>query len=276
MRIHVRHVTTYTYDTPVNSVIQLLRLTPRNHHGQTVRKWRIDLDCDGQLKVSEDAFGNTVHTLSMTGPVTALTIAADGEVDTHDTNGVVRGAVERFPPGLYLRDTELTRPSAELLAYAKSLEASDMLSTLHNLLLRIHKDMRFDKTPTVATTTAAESFALKSGVCQDLTHIFLSCARALKIPARYVGGYLWRNDGDATQQQEAGHAWAEAYVPDLGWVAFDPANGISSTEAHVRVAVGLDYLGAAPVRGSRTGGPTERLDVAVSIAQHQIATTQNQ
>ncbi len=276
MRIHLRHVTTYTYDTPAQSVIQLLRLTPRNYQGQTVRKWRIDLDCDGQLKVSEDAFGNTVHTLSLNGPVSTLTVSADGELDTIDTNGVIRGAVERFPPGLYLRDTDLTRPSPELLAYAKSMESTDMLSTLHNLLLRIYKDMRFDKTPTQATTTAAEAFALKSGVCQDLTHIFLSCARAVQIPARYVGGYLWRNDGDASQQQEAGHAWAEAYVPDLGWVAFDPANGISATDAHVRVAIGLDYLGAAPVRGSRTGGPNERLDVAVSIAQNQVLMTQNQ
>ncbi|MBL8629830.1 MAG: transglutaminase family protein [Rhodospirillaceae bacterium] len=269
MRIHVRHVTTYTYDTPAHSITQLLRLTPRNHQGQTVRKWRIDLDCDGQLKASEDAFGNTVHTLSLAGPVGALTVAADGELDTLDTNGIVRGAVERFPVGLYLRETDLTKPSAELIEYAKALEGPDILTTLHNVLARIYRDMRFDKTPTQATTTAAEAFALKSGVCQDLTHIFLACARTLKIPARYVGGYLWRADGDARQQQEAGHAWAEAYVPDLGWVGFDPANGISAMAAHVRVAIGLDYLGAAPVRGSRTGGPGERLDVAVSIAQNQ-------
>ena len=72
------------------------------------------------------------------------------------------------------------------------------------------------------------------------------------MPARYVGGYLKRSDG--VVGQEAGHAWAEAFVPDLGWVAFDPTNGISATDAHVRVSVGLDYLGAAPVRGTRHGG----------------------
>ena len=94
-------------------------------------------------------------------------------------------------------------------------------------------------------------------MCQDLSHIFIAAARSLGIPARYVGGYFHRNDG--VIEQDAGHAWAEAFVPDLGWVAFDTANGISATDAHVRVAVGLDYLGAAPVRGMRYGGGGETL-----------------
>ena len=92
-------------------------------------------------------------------------------------------------------------------------------------------------------------------MCQDLSHIFIAAARSLGVPARYIGGHFHRNDG--VTEQEAGHAWAEAFVPDLGWVAFDPTNGISATDAHVRVAVGLDYLGAAPVRGTRQGGGAE-------------------
>ena len=93
-------------------------------------------------------------------------------------------------------------------------------------------------------------------MCQDLTHIFIAAARSLAIPARYIGGHFHRADG--VTEQEAGHAWAEAFVPDLGWVAFDPANGICATDAHVRVAVGLDYLGAAPVRGSAMAAATRR------------------
>ena len=88
--------------------------------------------------------------------------------------------------------------------------------------------MAFDDTPTQATTTAAEAFALKRGVCQDLTHIFIAAARSIAIPARYIGGHFHRADG--VTEQEAGHAWAEAFVPDLGWVAFDAANGICATE----------------------------------------------
>jgi transglutaminase-like putative cysteine protease len=120
---------------------------------------------------------------------------------------------------------------------------------------RLNEKMAFDADPTHAATTAAEAFALKRGVCQDITHVFIAATRILGIPARYVGGYFRRGDG--ITEQEAGHAWAEACVPELGWVAFDAANGICGTDAHVRVAVGLDYLGAAPLRGARYGGRTK-------------------
>ncbi len=100
---------------------------------------------------------------------------------------------------------------------------------------------------------------------QDLTHIFIAAARQLGVPARYVGGYFHRADG--VTNQDAGHAWAEAHVRTLGWIAFDPANGICATEAHVRVAVGLDYLGAAPVRGARRGGGAESMQVQVRVDQ---------
>jgi transglutaminase-like putative cysteine protease len=84
-------------------------------------------------------------------------------------------------------------------------------------------------------------------------------------PARYVSGHLARDDGQI--DQEAAHAWCEAYVQDLGWVGFDPANGICPSQSHVRVAIGLDYLGAAPVRGSRYGGGGEQLDVRLRVTQ---------
>jgi transglutaminase-like putative cysteine protease len=102
-------------------------------------------------------------------------------------------------------------------------------------------------------------------VCQDYAHIFITCARSGGVPARFVSGHFFRSDG--TVNQAAGHAWAEAYVPDLGWIGFDAANGICTTDAHARVAVGLDYLGAAPVRGTRYGGGTETLTVAVKVEQ---------
>ena len=95
----------------------------------------------------------------------------------------------------------------------------------------------------------------------------VAAARQLGIPARYVGGHFYRVDG--VTAQDAGHAWVEAYVENLGWVGFDPTNGIGTTEAHVRVAIGLDYLGAAPVRGTRFGGSGETLQVAVHVDQAQ-------
>ncbi len=268
MHIRISHLTRYRYGTPATSVIQILRLTPRNHDGQYVSRWRIDVSADCRLDAHEDAFGNITHSFTADGPFTELEVAVEGEVETRDTQGIVRGAVERFPPSLYLRETTLTHPDADIGALASAARADagqDTLKLLHGLLERIHSEMVYDTDPTHVATTAAEAYALKRGVCQDLTHIFIAAARSIGVPARYIGGYFHRNDG--VTEQEAGHAWAEVFVPDLGWVAFDAANGICATDAHVRVAVGLDYLGAAPVRGMRYGGAAETLSVNVQVDQ---------
>jgi len=268
MRIRVVHETVYQYRPPAAGVIQNLRLTPRNHDGQYVLEWRVEISADGRLSEREDAFGNVSHSFSVDGPVDEVRVLVQGQVETQDTQGVVRGAIERFPPSLFLRETPLTQPDPAILSFAQeALNTDDQseLGQLHILLDRIKDEFTYDTDPTHATTTAAEAFALKRGVCQDLAHIFIAAARSLRIPARYIGGYFCRADG--VVQQEAGHAWAEAFVPVLGWVAFDPANGMCATDQHVRVAVGLDYLGAAPVRGSRYGGGTEQLTVAVQVDQ---------
>lgn len=268
MRIRISHLTSYVYGTPATSVIQMLRLTPRNHDGQYVARWRIDVSIDCRLDQHEDAFGNLTHTFSTDGPFSDLAIMVEGEVETRDTQGIVRGTVERFPPSLYLRATALTTPDAGICAFAaasRDAEDGNVLNLLHHMLERLHDDMVYDTDPTQVATTAAQAFALKRGVCQDLTHIFIAAARSLAIPARYVGGYFRRDDG--VDEQGAGHAWAEAFVPELGWVAFDPANGLCATDAHVRVAVGLDYLGAAPLRGTRYGGGGEVMSVKVRVDQ---------
>lgn len=267
MRIHISHATTYHYDTPPTGVTQLLRLTPRNHDGQYVVSWRIDVSENCQLDQHEDAFGNITHVFTVEGPFSELRLTVDGEVETQDTQGVVRGTVERFPPGLYLRETPLTRIDPAIAAFARTSweeGGGDPLKAMHSLTARLHEAMAFESGPTATTTAAPEAFALKRGVCQDFGHIFIAAARSLGVPARYVSGHFHRSDGVTAQQ--AGHAWAEAYVPVLGWVAFDPANEMCATDAHVRVAVGLDYLGAAPVRGTRQGGGAETMQVDVNVA----------
>ena len=268
MRIRIVHRTSYRYDMPATGVIQMLRLTPRNHDSQFVVRWRIDVSADCRLDQHEDAFGNITHVFTADGPLSELLVSVDGDVETYDTGGVVAGAVERFPPSLYLRETPLTQLDPALAAFATQVGqdiGADALKTLHGLMRRLHQEVVYDTNPTQSTTTAAEAFALRRGVCQDLTHIFIAAARSLAIPARYVGGYFHRDDG--ADEQEAGHAWAEAFVPGLGWVAFDAANGLCATDAHVRVAVGLDYLGAAPLRGTRYGGGGEVMSVKVRVDQ---------
>jgi transglutaminase-like putative cysteine protease len=268
MRLRIRHGTVYHYSNAAKGVIQTLRLAPRNHEGQYVTNWRIDVSEDCKLYLHEDAFGNITHNFTAEGTFTELGVHVNGEVETLDTGGIVRGTVERFPPSLYLRETPLTQPDPAILDFAqtvKSAAGDEVLKLLHTMLAHVHSEITYDTDPTKVSTTAIEAFTLKRGVCQDLTHIFISAIRSLGIPARYIGGYFHRID-DALDQ-EAGHAWAEAFVPDLGWVAFDPANGISTTDAHVRVAVGLDYLGVTPIRGTRYGGGTESMAVRVRVAQ---------
>jgi transglutaminase-like putative cysteine protease len=269
MRIRISHATTYRFERPPNLVTQTLRLTPRNHDSQHMVDWRIDVSDDCRLYPHEDAFGNLTHNFTAEGPLTELVVGVEGLVETQDTSGVITGTVEQFPPSLFLRDTLLTTPDGAITAFAEEVRSANgdggTLKVLHALAKAVHRDMTFDVKPTEATTTAGEAFALKRGVCQDLSHVFIACSRILGVPSRYIGGYFFRTDG--VTAQDAGHAWAESYIEGLGWVAFDPTNGISATDAHVRVAVGLDYLGAAPVRGTRIGGGGESLKVAITVDQ---------
>jgi transglutaminase-like putative cysteine protease len=268
MRIRIWHDTIYNYSWPVTGVIQTLRLTPRNTQGQYVMGWRIDVSADCPLSYHVDAFGNVTHTLTADGPLNQLVVHVEGEAEIEDTNGVVKGTVEPFPPSLFLRETPLTQANEEIQAFAQDVTsrvAQEPLPMLHALLDNLPQTITFDTDPTHVHTTAAEAFALKRGVCQDISHIFISAARSLGIPARYVSGYFHRSDG--MNEQQAGHAWAEAFVDGLGWVGFDATNGMCPTDAYLRVAVGLDYLSAAPVRGSRIGGDGEGLDVRIRVQQ---------
>jgi len=269
VRIRVDHRTTYRYQPPAKSVLQVLRLIPRSHEGQNVVRWRAtaESDVEVQLKRGEDALGNVTQTAFIQGPVSELLLSVEGEVETWETHGVVQGAVERVPPEAFLRETPMSAASPELAAFAEDAGAgdgTDLIARLHRLMDRIRAEMAFDADTTHAATTAAEAFALKRGVCQDFSHVFIAAARRLCVPARYVSGHLAR-EGEVVEQ-EAAHAWAEAYVPDLGWVGFDAANGVCPTPSYVRVAIGLDYLGAAPVRGSRTGGGAETMDVKLRVS----------
>jgi transglutaminase-like putative cysteine protease len=267
MRLSISHRTTYLYTPPAARVIQVLRLTPRNHDGQYVVNWRIDVSADCRLDQQEDAFGNITHVFAAEGPLPELSLLVEGEIETRDAQGIVRDAVERFPPSLFLRETELTACDDAIAAYAAAARQadSDTLPVLHRLLDGLHEEMRRDEDPTYVARTAAEAFGLKHGIAQDFAHIFITAARSLGIPARYVGGYFCPDVGASVQT--AGHAWAEAYVPNLGWIAFDAANGMCATDAYARVAVGLDHLGAAPVRGMRHGGGTETLAVDIHVDQ---------
>jgi transglutaminase-like putative cysteine protease len=260
MHLSIDHVTRYRYDRPAAGVMQVLRLTPRGHEGQQVLRWRVDVDADGRLIPFEDSHGNLCHAFYADGALEELTIRVTGEVSVSDTAGVVQGVYDPMPPAVYRRVTPLTAVSPGIAALAARAADPDPVRQAHALMLAVSEAVTFETGATGPATAAAAAFALGRGVCQDMAQILIAAARHLGVPARYVSGHY---AAPGHPEQEAAHAWAELHVPALGWISLDPAHGISASEGHVRVAVGLDALDAAPVRGSRRGGGAESLAVEV-------------
>jgi transglutaminase-like putative cysteine protease len=141
------------------------------------------------------------------------------------------------------------------------------LPALHSLSTLIRERVNYAVGHTLVDTTAEEAVGIGCGVCQDHAHIFIAAARMMEIPARYVSGYLMMND---RINQEATHAWAEAWVQGLGWVGFDVSNGISPDPRYVRVATGRDYNDAAPVTGISFGAMTDELIVELAVEQQSV------
>jgi transglutaminase-like putative cysteine protease len=264
MRIKISHSITYAYDEPVRQLTQILRLTPRDHDGQHVMSWRIEPNIDGRLRAAQDPYGNLIHTFYAEGPISGLSIQVNGAVETTDLAGVVRGAIERVPPDVFRRDTLLTAPDDALREFAVTATRNDAapLAKMHALTEALHAELACDRSGQRTGIGAAAAFAAREGIPQDLAHVFMTCARQLGLPARYVSGYVAASD--ALPQAEGAHAWAEVHLDDYGWIGFDCANGLCPIDTHVRVAAGLDFADAAPVRGARKGGSGENLAVSVT------------
>ncbi len=264
MLISVRHVTRYVYTEPVGYTVQSLRLTPAPFKGQRIADWQVRASgCPRPLEF-RDGFGNTVQLITVSTPHSELTIEAAGTVETEDCNGIVAGLTKAIPPRVFLKETPQTRPDAAIRALAQSVGSSGAIERLHALVAAVRDRVEYVMGATDAHTGAAEALSDGKGVCQDHAHIFISAARTLGIPARYVTGYLVIDGSDPAS---ANHAWAEAYVEALGWVGFDIANRICTTDRYVRLACGLDAGYAAPIVGSRRGGAGEVLDVSVAVQQ---------
>jgi len=265
MRLQIEHTTEYRFDEPLRYRLQELRLTPKSRPFQAVQEWSIHID-GGRAEVEfQDQNANAVTLISLQESADAVRIQCRGVVETTDVAGIV-GANGGFAPIWYFeRETPLTKlgPAARRLVKTVDMDGGD-LARLHSLKDRIVEAAPYAKGATGADGTAEAALAAGAGVCQDHAHIFIACARLMGYPARYVSGYLLLDD---TTEQEASHAWAEAFVPDLGWVGFDVSNGISPDDRYIRVATGLDYKEAAPISGVTQGEGAETLAVAIQVEQ---------
>jgi transglutaminase-like putative cysteine protease len=264
MRVAINHETVYRYPTGTNYSIQYLRLSPSSAANQQVISWK--LSSPGNLRPWVDGFGNAAHVLVMEGPHQEIRVRAVGEVEIADVGKSLLSEPEPLPPELFLRSTRLTEVDDRLRRFAGGFRpavSSNPRKGLDTLLAGIRENIAPSAGASPAIATASQALDRHSGGSRDQAHVFVSCCRSLGLPARYVSGYLCADTHD-----EAGissHSWAEAWVDGAGWLSYDVANRMSNTKAHVRVAIGLDFLDAAPVRGLRRGAGVEDIEIEDTV-----------
>jgi transglutaminase-like putative cysteine protease len=262
MQLHIRHETVYRYDHAVEHSIQNLRLTPRTEPCQRVLNWSIA--APGRQAQQLDAHGNVMHLLTMDEPHHEIRIVVGGAVETSDPPNGLLGDDGRLSPLAYVTETSLTQVDTGLRRFAAAHGAAQPTRAQVLALAGAVRDaMDYVPGATGVADTAAQSFALRRGVCQDHAHVMLACCRALRLPARYVSGYVLTDD----QGHVASHAWVDVWLEsENGWFSVDVTNRALAGQRHCRLAIGRDYLDACPVRGVRRGGGAESMSAVVLVS----------
>jgi len=261
MQLHIRHETSYRYERPVKYSVQSLHLTPRRDPSQRALAWSIT--APGRRLEQVDAYGNISHLLTIEEPHREIRIVVQGVVETTDTEG--RQDDGPLSPLAYLAPTALTAPSEELRSFAQAAvqEQRDPRSRAHALADAVFGAVRYKSGTSDVQDSAAVAFKSGEGVCQDHAHVYLASARVVGLPARYVSGYLYTGD----VKDVASHAWVDVWLgAEAGWQSIDVTHKRPAVRTYCRLAVGRDYLDAAPVRGVRQGGGGEKMEATVLVA----------
>lgn len=261
MKLQISHQTNYFYDELAQRSVQYIRMKPLQLSHQSIDYWNVMLP--KMAKSQFDGFGNEWMTLSRSEPHDNLQMQASGVVEIDPETKSIEDNPD-VPYLLFTVSTPLTKANEDMREFAKtyiqkylaadSEDEATKLEALKGLAQQLLIKMPYTRGVTHVGTTAAESFALGAGVCQDHSHVFLACLRDVDIPARYVSGYIY----DESSDHMASHAWAEVWV-NGNWYTFDVSNQHFTPNSHVYVAIGRDYSDAAPVRGVRIGGGYENL-----------------
>lgn len=276
MRATIQYSLQIDLSEPARALSQLLRLTPPDFDSQHVLDWSVGVDPDVRMRRSTDTFGNIVHACSHDGPLERLSFFAGGEIETSDAAGVVRGAVEKFPLDVYLRDLDSTRADARLLEFARDTigAETETLARMHLLLDALTEACVFEPGETPAPRPASETFEARKGSARELAQVFVAAARAQNVPARFISGFFLGSEG--ARDAGAHHGWAEVFVEPIGWIGFDCALGFCPRDEHLRIAQGLDYFGAAPRRGAAFGYVKETASARLSVGFPRQAAWQSQ
>jgi transglutaminase-like putative cysteine protease len=279
MAYSVKHITTFRYHPAVRESVMELRMQPRTDFRQRVLSFSLDVFPRAHMTTYRDFYGNAVHNFDIPEKQNRIELTAQAIVDVlparvwqpEDANDWIaldaRVAEtdywEMLLPSQYAKPTEQLEKLAAELELTRRGNPYDLLAELNGKLYE-----RFDYVPNSTSVNSPIDDALRtrSGVCQDFAHIMITLVRQLKIPCRYVSGYLYHEDKSQDRSPAgATHAWVEAYLGDLGWVAFDPTNNLTGCDRHIRVAVGRDYSDVPPTRGVYKGEAESELSVLVTV-----------
>ena len=278
----IRHTTRFRYSKPISESIMEVRIQPRSEGNQYCLDFQLRTSPRSNIMNYRGEFGNRVHHFDIPNSHNQLTITAQALVDVTapsplpealtpqawDELDALTGSDDYWDT---LMPSHFANPSELLYELAHELDVrrrDDPLTALRDLNSAIYKTFAYSPKTTRVDSPIDEALSLRKGVCQDFAHIMITLARHLQIPCRYVSGYLYR--GERRSLGEATHAWVEAYLPDLGWVGFDPTNNTVTDERHVRVAIGRDYADVPPTRGVFRGKAESELTVTVRIAPSQM------
>jgi transglutaminase-like putative cysteine protease len=265
--LRIVHRTLFAYSEEIADTSMELRVKPVDDASQRVRSYELLVDPRGPVREYHDVFGNWVQTWNHRPPHNHISVEARSTVETRPA----------WPTPVELSPSDRWRllqhdgpvmdvwPVRELSAIAQPGDEA----ALAELTRAINARFVYQSNVTNVTSTVADLAELGKGVCQDFAHVWIAACRAAGIPARYVSGYLYTGD---SHQPQASHAWGEAWLPQAGWLAFDPTNPKGGVgEGYVRVAVGRDYRDVPPTRGIFRGAASEKLSVDVRV--EQVGTT---
>ncbi len=291
VRYHLLHDTIYRYSHPVSESRQMIRLSPRELDGQRCLSHRLQIDPEPLRSENwTDSFGNHVRTIDLESGHEHLIIRAESWVELAPP---ASAAFDESPPWERVRDTlayRAGRPlSPDILAAspfcfespnirlkrefaAYALEAftpsRPLLTGVQDLMARIFKEFTFDPEATDVATPVTEVFAQRRGVCQDLSHVMISCLRSIGLAARYMSGYLLTLPPPGKPRligADATHAWVSVYCPASGWIDFDPTNNTTPGQEHITLGWGRDFADVSPVRGVILGAGSHTLDISVTV-----------
>ena len=277
----VRHTTTFRYEPAVRESVMEVRLQPRSDGEQRCLNFVLNVDPAANVMQYRDFMGNVVHHFDIAGKHAMVKVTAQSAVEVQNVAepraadsgdwADLDAQVEGNDYWEMLLPSHFAQSSADLEQLAAELgceRRGNPLGLLTELNEAIYKLFAYVPNSTKVDSPIAEALETRQGVCQDFAHIMIALVRGVKIPCRYVSGYMFhRDDTERDRSLEgASHAWIEALVPRLGWVAFDPTNNLVGGDRHIRVAIGRDYADVPPTRGVYKGEAQSELSVAVTVS----------